>query len=1187
MPNIVIPVYAGEAATRRCIESVLAAPCVTPHRVIVVDDCSPEPALSAWLDELAAQGRIELLRNARNLGFVGSVNRALAVGAEHDIILLNSDTEVAGDWLDRLVRSAAAHPDAATLTPFSNNATICSYPYEGWTGDVPGTLGLAGLDALIAERLPGVVADLPTGVGFCMFIRRDCLLQIGGLDEEAFGRGYGEENDLCRRAAKAGWRNLLCADVFVFHQGSVSFGEGRFELMWAGARTLHRLHPEYDGLVRRFIAADSLRPLRDAIDAARRAVGPAEAESVAAEQAGAPLQGPAGLSACDVELSGFNCMNAAAVSDATRWMQSGRHGVRSPAYLHVTHSWGGGVERWVQDMVAADRVGRPLVLRSRSARNSAGVRLELIDASAGNEVLLAWDLVEPIEYCAVAHSQYKAILGEVLEGFRVEAVIVSSLIGHSLDVFDQSLPTVLVLHDLFPFCPALFGCFGEACTRCDRTRLGDCFTHNPHNVFWHHPDVEGWQRLRDAYGKAIVRSNVSIAAPSRSVLERYAGLFPVLRSLPGGVIPHGLHEPPARHWHRRLRSDGARAKRLRVLVPGRLSPHKGLALLRALMPALAEFADVLLLGCGDFGRVFAQWDHVSVLPDYSRVQMPALVAAFDPDCALLCSTLPETFSYTLSEMQALGIPVVATALGAFAERIQDGRDGFLVMPSAPAIAARLRALAAGPGRLAEVAQILRTLPVRDAGQMLEDYRDRIGTRRVVSMPEASDPVVRMNVLLSRALVDARARLCRAQVIRQREGDAAWRQSAHLSWQVGELEAQLGSRDAEILALRRRLQDLEHERTAIFASKSWTLTAPLRALATRLGRGGAAAAGPVEALPRSLMRALRVFEQDDCVSRRRMRLLAERLGDAEEGVRREQVDLLPGSASRPGCFAGWSTQVLGGDVICLTSLLDEDLQQAMSVRPVDRFVVPTSSIARAAREAVGRYWGSAQGMSAPEIVQVAYPLVGDWLGVWAVESEASLRARQECRGVIGVPDNTRIVLGVGRGDGRSGLAEFAQAALHTGEEVNGTVFVWLGALDLAWAADQGERLSLPIALRRLFILDSEDFERWMRAADLYLGCRHRLSSDSGAVEALACGLALAVLDPATVPDDLMGRVQALEVGSTAVVEWLTHAHKAFPSPDEALLARYGGPCAWAAFAEACACVPHRTGGVRPDSVVGPM
>ncbi len=127
--DVIIPVYRGLQQVQICLQSVLRHPLETLHDIILIDDCSPDPALSAYLNSLAAeQPHVTLLRNAANIGFVASVNRAMQLHADRDVVLLNSDTEVAGAWLDRLHRCAYRSTDIATVTPFSNNATICSFP---------------------------------------------------------------------------------------------------------------------------------------------------------------------------------------------------------------------------------------------------------------------------------------------------------------------------------------------------------------------------------------------------------------------------------------------------------------------------------------------------------------------------------------------------------------------------------------------------------------------------------------------------------------------------------------------------------------------------------------------------------------------------------------------------------------------------------------------------------------------------------------------------------------------------------------------------------------------------------------------------------------------------------------------------------------------------------------------------
>lgn len=268
--DIIVPVYRGLADTQLCINSVLASSFKSAYRLIVINDASPEPEVTQWLREKAAQdSRVTLLENPENMGFVGTVNRGMALSTSHDVLLLNSDTEVANDWLDRIRRAAYSDQKVASVTPFSNNATICSYPRFCEGNALPAGYSTARLDALCAQTNPGAVVDVPTGVGFCMYIRRDCLAQVGLFDTENFGKGYGEENDFCQRALKAGWRNLHLLDTFVLHTGGVSFGDSKSPRERVAMETLRRLHPRYERAVMAFVEADPAQPFRLAVDTAR------------------------------------------------------------------------------------------------------------------------------------------------------------------------------------------------------------------------------------------------------------------------------------------------------------------------------------------------------------------------------------------------------------------------------------------------------------------------------------------------------------------------------------------------------------------------------------------------------------------------------------------------------------------------------------------------------------------------------------------------------------------------------------------------------------------------------------------------------------------------------------------------------------------------------------------------------
>ena len=268
--DVIVPVYRGLQDTRRCVESVLAARCQTPWRLILINDASPEPDVTDWLRAVApTDARITLLENEHNLGFVGTVNRGMALSDAHDVLLLNSDTEVANDWLDRIRAAAYGDQRVASVTPFSNNATICSYPRFCQDNALPAGWDTARLDALFARCNPGQVVDVPTGVGFCMYVRRAALAEVGLFDVEHFGKGYGEENDFCIRAAAAGWRNLHLLDTFVRHFGGVSFGASKSPRERAAMDTLRRLHPRYEAEVLRFVRADPARAARQAVDLAR------------------------------------------------------------------------------------------------------------------------------------------------------------------------------------------------------------------------------------------------------------------------------------------------------------------------------------------------------------------------------------------------------------------------------------------------------------------------------------------------------------------------------------------------------------------------------------------------------------------------------------------------------------------------------------------------------------------------------------------------------------------------------------------------------------------------------------------------------------------------------------------------------------------------------------------------------
>ncbi|MFO1151929.1 MAG: glycosyltransferase [Alsobacter sp.] len=259
--TVIIPVYADAAATRLCFDSLLAdRESTVRRRIVAVDDASPDAMIRAFLDQLAQAGSITLLRNPQNVGFIRTVNRALRLVRQEDVVLLNADTIVPPGWLDRL-NDAAQDPDVGTVTPLSNNGEFVSVPNKFCCNPMPDAKTLLAIDAA-ARAMGAAPIDLPNGIGFCLYVRNDALRAVGGLDSRHYEKGYLEEVDFCLRVSRAGWRNVCAPNVYVAHQGEASFGAQKRELVVGNAAALVKRWPDIEARTSAFVRDDPLHPLR-------------------------------------------------------------------------------------------------------------------------------------------------------------------------------------------------------------------------------------------------------------------------------------------------------------------------------------------------------------------------------------------------------------------------------------------------------------------------------------------------------------------------------------------------------------------------------------------------------------------------------------------------------------------------------------------------------------------------------------------------------------------------------------------------------------------------------------------------------------------------------------------------------------------------------------------------------------
>ncbi len=266
--SIIIPVYLGVAVTRACIESVLAHRSEATDHVILINDASPDEAMAGMLRGFANVRNVFVLTNNANLGFIKTVNRGLGFATGSDVVLLNSDTVLFAGGLDEMCRIAYSADEIGTVTALSSNATIFSYPHIELRAEELPDIGWAQLAQIALRDNAGLSIDIPTGHGFCLLIKASVLSRIGCLDE-SFGRGYGEENDLCVRAADIGYRHVLAAGAFVQHRESISFVEEKDSLLAQNLPRLNEMYPEYTPVVMSFENEDGIRQARWALDRAR------------------------------------------------------------------------------------------------------------------------------------------------------------------------------------------------------------------------------------------------------------------------------------------------------------------------------------------------------------------------------------------------------------------------------------------------------------------------------------------------------------------------------------------------------------------------------------------------------------------------------------------------------------------------------------------------------------------------------------------------------------------------------------------------------------------------------------------------------------------------------------------------------------------------------------------------------
>ena len=623
---VVVPIYNAYEDVEVCIERLQT---FTPNYVdiILIDDCSTDPAITSLLDTVRQQANFKVLHNEQNLGFTRTINRGLTQAGDADVIILNSDARVTPRWIEGMFCAAHSRKNVATVTAMSDRAGAFSAPNIGNENPLPAGVREEDFARAFRRRSLRLYPEVPTGNGFCMYIRRAALNALGHLDEEAFPRGYGEENDFCMRALRAGWANLVDDSTYVFHDRSKSFGESKNENMARGRKVVDERYPEYKRLIGKYRTGVEM--------------------NMARYRAWLALE---------------DCVNGRAVL---------------PRALFVLATRTGGTPQTNADLMGAlDDSFECLVL------NCDALNLELSRVVDGElEPLRTHRLTERIEPLQHRSNEYDEVVGHWLHELDLDLVHIRHLGWHSLTLprlaKRSGARVVMSFHDFYSLCPSLkllddqnVFC-GGTCTAGNglcKVELWPRDSVPPLKNAW----VHYWRnRMEDALAPCD-----QYVTTSQSAAERILRSFPSIESERLHVIPHGRNFN--RFTSQQHLPDGHGP--IRILVPGNIDKAKGLDLLAGILKEdrLQQFEFHILGNVNKSALSGKIPSRMHLHGSYDRHEFAKKVSNIAPAIGVVLSIWDETYCHTLTEMWSVGLPVAVLDFPTLRNRVTESGAGWVL-----------------------------------------------------------------------------------------------------------------------------------------------------------------------------------------------------------------------------------------------------------------------------------------------------------------------------------------------------------------------------------------------------------------------------------------------------------------------------------------------------------------------------
>jgi glycosyltransferase involved in cell wall biosynthesis/SAM-dependent methyltransferase len=664
--SVIIPIYNAYEHVTTLLESInQSEPWL---HFYIVNDSSTDKRIDDLLTSFAQRiPNCTIVHNTTNLGFVATCNLAMQQTAPADVILLNSDTVVPEDFAKQLAIAAYSDTTIGTVTPLSNNASIFSV----LQGVTPQNQVYRYLQT--ATSLPREIT-IPTGVGFCLYIKREVLDTVGYFDP-VFGKGYGEETELCQRIRVSGYRNVLTTRTFVYHSGKASMVaagviDSELSTRPAAETIINSRFPEYGELTRTFMATGVIDDLR---------------------------------SQCEV--------------DYLNWLK-----VQRPVIVYLLHNplfrgAIGGTEKHVKDLIDHFKNDYFFVCLSPSPDGRLNIELTADGLYKHHETMMG--ISDTI-------ANLKPNLVHIHHLMGIDGSAIRSLIGIKCSLF-------ITLHDYFSVCESytLIDYRDRFCGVPSAEYCGACAKSLFNGTF---NDIA---RRRSDFQSLFDRADL-IISPSKTAVEIHARAF----DLPEHKLVIINHPYPTRqaiaisnsnksNAHGEIQYPVDKGTKLRIAFVGYRAPQKGSSLQNQIISALRD-DPVSFVFIGAEGTDQA---NVKFTGHYSLGEATEIIKFEKPDVALFTSPWPETFSYTLSETWAAGVPVVVPPIGALMERVKSFGGGIVTANiSTAAFIKVIRQLIANP-KLLEVHRNAISEPAwRGSWHEYEQLYNDISFNRLESVP---------------------------------------------------------------------------------------------------------------------------------------------------------------------------------------------------------------------------------------------------------------------------------------------------------------------------------------------------------------------------------------------------------------------------------------------------------------------